>query len=83
MKAPVVATAVAVLDGRAAFIALPVPEGGHGVFCKNCGAEIRLAGGTADARDLRHEPGCRIAHLLAGASKPVLLRVRRLEGPRN
>jgi hypothetical protein len=65
---------VASVNARGLFVVLPV-ERGHAVFCRECGAEVRLQGGSADARQLHHAEGCSVAGLVARAGdKPVLLR---------
>lgn len=77
----VTAEAVAVAVCASPFIALPVPEGGRAVFCKGCGAELRLEGGTADATDMKHAAGCGVGRFVAGLAERVFLHDPRASAP--
>jgi hypothetical protein len=61
------------IDGSAAFVVLPLPNGPT-CFCKSCGAEALIRSGLIDARELRHVAGCRVGQQIATSPKPVFLR---------
>jgi hypothetical protein len=64
---------VAVVDGRAAFVAVALEGGGAAMVCRSCGASLRLDVGITDARRMQHDAGCVIGRAIAGTTKPVLL----------